>query len=361
MSTELGLRIAPDWADGVWMVELAGITTDMPIAATVAEALGVSIAGRNPMEAVVDGLSGKSAVLILDNCEHVIEEVADFVTDLLRRIPTVGLLATSREPLSIGHERVWRIDPLHADSEANALFVDRAQAAGLRGDLTEEDWEVVERICRRLDGIPLALELAAARVAAVSAPEIVSRLDDRFRLLRTGSRSGVPHHQTLRVLIDWSYDLLPPEERALLARLSIFSGGWTLESAGAVCSSADLDAAGVFDGCLSLVSKSLVELDTDLTRAKILDSYLDTIWEETERRKAEEEAEAEDEESEEGEDGEGDEEGGFSLSDLEKLMSQFGNENEEILKVAVDTAFQGVDLNELETAFHEFIASGFSD
>ncbi len=186
------------------------------------------------MEALIDTLRDKELLLILDNCEHLVGACAGIVEALLRACPKLRILATSRETLKIPGETAWRIPPLASD-EAVQVFAERARAVKPGFALTDYTTSVVAQICDRLDGMPLAIELAVSRLPALSVEQLAARLDDRFSLLSGGSRTALPRHQTLRTLIDWSYDLLSEPERLLLRRLSVFVGGWTLEAAEEVC------------------------------------------------------------------------------------------------------------------------------
>jgi non-specific serine/threonine protein kinase len=251
-------RPAP-FPDGVWLVELAPIADPALVADAVALALGLHSATRSALTMLTDHLRDKRLLLLLDNCEHLIQACAELVGALLRACPALHILATSREGLNIPGETRWRIPPLVTD-EAVQLFVAHARAAQPGFTLTELTAPVVAQVCERLDGMPLAIELAAARLHAFSVEQIVARLDDRFRLLTGGSRTALPRHQTLRALIDWSYDLLPEAERALLRQLSVFAGGWTLDAAEAAAEALH-GSADVLDLLAQLVSKSLVVVD----------------------------------------------------------------------------------------------------
>jgi predicted ATPase len=210
-------------------------------------------------------------LLILDNCEHLLAACADLAAHLLSTCPHLRLLATSREALLIDGEVTWRVPslsrpgadsrfPMHRDgqSEAAQLFAERAAAALPGFALSEENWPAVADICRRLDGIPLALELAAARIRALSVEQIALRLSDRFRLLTSGDRTAQPRQQTLRGALDWSHELLTPPERQVFRRVSVFAGGWSVEAAESVCVSDGLESSDVFDLLSHLVEKSLV-------------------------------------------------------------------------------------------------------
>lgn len=251
--TRLALQTAgtvlEHYPDGVWLVELASISDPSLVTRETAASLGVQEQRGRPMiDALVDDLRPTRTLLLLDNCEHLIGACADLADALVRACPEVQILATSREPLGIDGETDWRVpslavpDPSRlppldrlARYEGVQLFVERAMAAVPSFLLTDEEAAPVARICERLDGIPLAIELAAARMKALSASQIAGRLDDLFRLLTVGSRTALPRQQTLRATLDWSYDLLSETERRLFARLSVFAGGWTLEAAEAVC------------------------------------------------------------------------------------------------------------------------------
>ena len=282
--TRLGLQVAaglPDGAgDGVWFADLAPLGDPDLVAVTVADVLGVrQEPGRPVLDTLVEAVGGRSLLVLLDNCEHVIGACAKLADALLRGCPNLALLATSREPLGIDGERVYRVPsmgtPADGDdagairaSEAVRLLADRAAAQGvpLAGD--EQTAEVAGRICRRLDGIPLAIELAAARLRVMPAAELEARLDERFALLTGGSRAGLPRQQTLRAMVDWSWELLTGAERAVLARLSVFAGGFGLAAAEAVAAGPDVPAGEVLGHLGALVDKSLVQFgDTGPARA----------------------------------------------------------------------------------------------
>jgi len=220
---------------------------------------------------LVDFLRPRSLLLILDNCEHLLSACAQLADSLLHRCPTLKILATSREGLGIAGERIYRVpslsvpDPRHpaslealAQYEAVRLFVERAALGKPGFALTRDNAAAVAQVCQRLDGIPLAIELAAARVKAVSVEDIGKRLHDRFRLLTGGSRTAMPRQQTLRAALDWSYDLLSDAEQTVLRRLAAFEGGFTMEAAEAVCPGREVGAADVLDLLTHLVDKSLV-------------------------------------------------------------------------------------------------------
>jgi predicted ATPase/class 3 adenylate cyclase len=292
--TRLSLQVAANlldvFQDGVWFVELASLTDPVLAPQTVATALGLrEEAGRPLVDTLTNYLHMKSVLLILDNCEHLIETTAQLVEALLQACPNLRLLVSSRESLGIRGETTFRVPSLsipdiriaHSvemvmQSESARLFVERAQTALPSFVVTKENVPSLAQVCARLDGIPLAIELAAARVKMLKVEQIAQRLDDRFRLLTGGSRTALPRQQTLRALIDWSFDLLPESERALLRRLSVFSGGWTLEAAETVCHGSGIDRYDVLDLLTQLVNKSLVVVvDTDdisETRYRLLET-----------------------------------------------------------------------------------------
>jgi predicted ATPase/DNA-binding XRE family transcriptional regulator len=264
-------RVLDAYPDGVWLVELAPLAQPELVCQTVAVALGATEERGQPiLTTLTSAIAGRRVLLVLDNCEHLVAACADLAEALLRACPNLTVLATSREPLDVAGETIWPVPPLGiedprdaplaalARADAVRLFVDRARAVRPDFTLTVETAPMIARICRRLDGLPLAIELAAARVNVLAPKQIAARLDDRFRLLTGGHRAAPRHHQTLRGLFDWSYDLLSPSERALFRRLSVFSGGWTIEAAEAVCAGSGVDPSDVLDVLASLVTKSLV-------------------------------------------------------------------------------------------------------
>jgi non-specific serine/threonine protein kinase len=273
--TRLGLQVAAGLADGawdgVWFADLAPLGDPDLVAVTVADVLGVrQEPGRPVLDTLMAAVGGESLLVILDNCEHVVGACAKLADALLRGCPNLALLATSREPLGIGGEYVYRVPslavPVDGDdagaiwaSEAVRLLADRAAAQGvpLAGD--DETAAVAGRICRQLDGIPLAIELAAARLRVLPASELEARLDQRFALLTGGSRAGLVRQQTLRAMVDWSWELLTGAERAVLAALSVFAGGFGLAAAEAVAAGPDVPAGEVLAHLGALVDKSLVQ------------------------------------------------------------------------------------------------------
>ena len=276
--TRLGLQVAAELldgsGDGVWLVELAAITTEDTVAPAVSEALRLGAQptrqGRPVLETLLDALAPQDALIVLDNCEHLIGACAKIAELILRRCPRVRLLTTSREPLGIGGETIYRVPSLSlpgpddtgpaaaGSSDAVALFAARASAHGVGLPADEETGSLVVSICRRLDGMPLAIELAAARLRSLSLNELHDRLDQRFRLLTGGSRTALARQQTLRAAVGWSYSLLTGAEQVLLGRLSVFAAGFGLDAAEAVCGVGGLDVLDVADLLGSLVDKSLV-------------------------------------------------------------------------------------------------------
>jgi len=282
------------FADGVWLIEFAGLSTADLLAQTIAKVLALPEApDLAPIEQLGAFLQGRYLLLVLDNCEHLIEESARIVAFLLARCPRLVVLATSREPLAISGEVVLRVPPLRLPdpaqpldcasllhSDAVRLFVERAQAAEPSFELTATNAGAVVEICRRLDGIPLALELAAGRVRGMGVSLLAARLDQRFGLLIGGDRSALPRHQTLRTTIDWSYRLLSAAEQVVLRRLSIFAGDFSLEAAESVSAGVYRDQnrreaitpEAVLNHLLQLVNKSLVQFNQDTGRYRLLET-----------------------------------------------------------------------------------------
>jgi predicted ATPase/class 3 adenylate cyclase len=253
LSLEVGAEELASFPNGVWLIELAPLSDESQIMPALAQAFGLHELPFNTLaNLVADYLRDKKLLLILDNCEHLIAACAKLADDLLHQCAGLKILASSREALGIPGEIAYRTPSL-VDSESTRLFVERARAANARFSLTDSNAASVAQICHRLDGIPLAIELAAARTKLLSADQIAARLDDLFRLLVGGSRTALPRQQTLRALIDWSYDLLSEEEKNLLCIASVFAGGWTVEALEAV--SEDPRALEHLEG---LVNKSLV-------------------------------------------------------------------------------------------------------
>ncbi len=277
--TRLGLRAAStlldEMPDGIFLIELAPITEPSLIINAIGSALGVAEEPSRPMvDTVLDFLRDRRVMLLLDNCEHVLAATANLLHRLLRSCPGLRVVATSREAFGVPGEQLFRVQPMSlpdirrlpttgelASLESVALFVERARFVKPEFELTDSNAMAVARICRRLDGIPLAIELAAARLKSLSPEQILERLNDRFRLLTGGSRTSLPHQQTLRAAMDWSYDLLKDSERALLRRISVFAGTWSLEATEGVCSGGEIDEYEVLDLLSQLVDKSLVNLE----------------------------------------------------------------------------------------------------
>ena len=264
--TRAALQVAANlldaFIDGVWLIELEALSSGDFIASTVAHVLGIGLAGSaDPTESLIQGLRQKSALLVFDNCEHLAAPAARAIGAILSACPDVKVLASSRQPLAIDGEETYVLPPLEIPAAA-ALFAQRARAADKRFALTGENAATVAEICRRLDGVPLAIELAAPKITLLSLSQLLEMLHERFRLLAQPGVDRLPRQQTLRALIDWSYDLLDDDERAAFARLSVFSGGWTLKAAAAVCTGGGIDEWRVFELLEALVSKSLVVTDS---------------------------------------------------------------------------------------------------
>ncbi len=265
LAVRLGTQVLGDFPDGVFLVEFAPLADPTLVPRQVAAALGMAVEGVETLPALVDRLGryleARRALLLLDNCEHLVGAIADLTETILARCPKAIVLATSREPLGISGERIWRVPSL-SESDGVALLCQRAREADPEFALTPANAPAVGQICRRLDGIPLAIELAAARLRILSPAQVAERLDDRFRLLTGGARTALPRHQTLLAAMDWSHQLLSESERAVLRRLSVFPAGFSLAAAEAVGSAPqDLVAAEVLDILGHLVDKSLVVVE----------------------------------------------------------------------------------------------------
>ncbi len=270
--TRLSIQVASEllskYPMGIWLVELAPLTDPARVPQSVCTVLGVIPDGNtSPLEALTNYLRSKKILLVLDNCEHMLDACAQLSVSLLRSCPDLRILTSSREALDILGEQAYRVPSLSLpnsksilniiqESEAVTLFVERARASQLEFELTEFNASFVAQICQRLDGIALAIELAASRVKMFKVEQIAARLDDAFSLLTGGNRTALPRQQTLRALIDWSYNLLSEEEKIFLQKLSVFMGGWTLEAAEAVCENKD-----ALELLTHLVDKSLVSVD----------------------------------------------------------------------------------------------------
>jgi predicted ATPase/DNA-binding CsgD family transcriptional regulator len=274
--TRLALRIAADlgrgFADGAWLVELADVRDGALVTTAVLAALDLrDQAALKPLQILLSDLQNRQLLLLLDNCEHLLGDVAPLVADVLRAAPRLTVMTTTREPLQVPGEHVIPIPPLQVppgngtqpldqlrQNEAVMLFSERAGAASGTFELTGSNQAVVVALCRRLDGLPLAIELAAVRTRVLSVEQILDRLTDRLALLTGGGRAALPRHQTLRTTIDWSYDLLTPAEQMLFRRLCVFAARFTLEDVESVCTSDEVPATGALDILSALVDKSLV-------------------------------------------------------------------------------------------------------
>ena len=255
--------VAQRFRGGVWLVELAAVSDGAGVDTALASLFMVQPQpGRSTRDVVVDALGGREVLLVIDNCEHVLDDVASLVEALVRSCAGVRVLVTSRESLSVAGEWAWRVPSLPAGSAGSVLFVERAESTAAGFEPDSDDLVVIAEICERLDGIPLAIELAAARVRSMSPTQIRDMLGERFRLL-TGSRRSIERHQTLRHAVQWSYDLLAPVEQTVLQRASVFAGGFDLAAATAVCNNSDvvLDEFDMLDVLDSLVRKSLLHVD----------------------------------------------------------------------------------------------------
>jgi predicted ATPase/class 3 adenylate cyclase len=275
LALEAAAGLLEVYPDGVWLVDLAPLADGALVPQAVAAAVGVREApGRPLLATLTDALRPKRVLLVLDNCEHLVEACARSAEALLRGCPQVRILATSREPLGLAGERPRRIPSLALPDtrrlpspeglgayEAVRLFAERASTVQPRFAVTEQNARAVAEICQRLDGIPLALELAAARVRVLPVEQLLGRLEDRFAVLTGGGRTALPRQQTLRASVDWSYDLLTGQERMLFARLAVFAGGWTLEAAEAVGAGDGIGADGVLELLTGLADRSLVVVE----------------------------------------------------------------------------------------------------
>ena len=260
LAEELALRYGSSF-DRVEWVDLAPLTDQNLLAQLVATTLRLpERSGTTPLQSLVGALCDSRALIVLDNCEHIVDACAELVDALLRSCPKITILATSREALGVARETAWLVPPL-ASAEAVQLFVERARATVPSFTLTAANTPAVTEICRRLDGIPLAIELAAARVRVLSPEQIARRLDDAFRLLTTGSRTALARHRTLRATMEWSFALLAAREQTLLRRLAVFAGAFTLDAAEVVCAGEPLETEDILDGVSALVDKSLVSME----------------------------------------------------------------------------------------------------
>jgi predicted ATPase/DNA-binding CsgD family transcriptional regulator len=275
LAVQVAAQLAPEFADGVWYVDLAPITDPELVGVTVARALGLpDQPGRSTMDTLLRFVRDRQLLVVLDNCEHLLDASAALVVALLGGAAQLSLLATSREAIGVAGEVSWRVPSLSLDGEALDLFGDRARHARPGFAVSDDNAAVVGEICARLDGVPLAIELAAARVRALSPAEILESLHDRFRLLTGGARTAVRRQQTLRASVDWSHALLTEPERVLLRRLAAFLGGFDLDAAQVVAGSGDVQRYQVLDQLALLVDKSLVVADNSggRTRYRLLET-----------------------------------------------------------------------------------------
>lgn len=290
LALQVGHAVAAHYREGVWWIDLSPLVDERLTPQTVTKALGLTVTPQQGFtNALVEHLQAKEALLVLDNCEHLVEECATLAQTLLRHCPQLQILATSREALKIPGETTWLVPLLSVPRRGTTpplaellvypalrLFLERARALLPSFQLTPQNAAAVTQVCQRLDGMPLAIELAAARVKVLSVDQIAARLDDRFRLLKADSRTVLPRYQTLRATLDWSYELLAPDERSLLQRLAIFAGGCTLEGVEyIVADAADLLDELPLDTLTRLVEKSLVvvqQQENEQTRYTLLES-----------------------------------------------------------------------------------------
>src|SRR5262249_49363319 len=280
-------ELAGSYKDGAHFIDLAPVRDPRLVASALGSVLGVAIRSENPYPALAAFLRRKQMLLVIDNCEHVAEAAAKLAEEALKSSPEVHILATSREPLRAQGETLHRLPPLETAPRftgltaaaalsvpAVQLFVERAAASAAGYELTDSEAPVVAQICRKLDGIALAIELAASRVDAFGVAGVAARLNDRFRLLTQGRRTAVPRHQTLRAAFDWSYENLSQAEQVVMCRLGIFAGPFTLEAARDVAGDGEISPAAVEDIVANLVEKSLIVADigSEATCYRFLDS-----------------------------------------------------------------------------------------
>ena len=259
LAVELGWSCLDEFNAGVWLVELAPVADPDAVDAAVASTLQIRAQpGATLVESIVDWFTGRELLLVVDNCEHLLDPIRRLINVVLARCPTVKVVATSREPLGAAGEHVHPVNVLNPAGDGVALFLDRAVAADSSFVMSDLERGVVAEICRRLDGLPLAIELAAARVRSMAPVDLLARLDDRFRLLRGVARDGVDHHETLLATVEWSYRLLSDKDHLVFDRLSVFAGGFDLRAAESVCSVDAIDEPGVVESLTTLVDKSMV-------------------------------------------------------------------------------------------------------
>lgn len=287
LALEVASRVVQRYPDGVFLVELAALSDPALVTQAVAATLGLTDRGQRAMQSLNDHLAARRLLLVLDNAEHLRTACSELVDEVLRECPGVGILVTSREPLGIAGELAHRVPSMTVPDlrqpitvaglracESARLFIDRARLLRPHFDLTPHNAQAVALVCWRLDGIPLAIELAAGRMRAMSVEEVSQRLNQRFSLLSGGASAALPRHRTLRSSIDWSYDLLSDSEQALLSRLSVFAGGCTLRSAEEVCGPEDDKRGEILDVLASLADKNLLLLDDHdgATRYRLLET-----------------------------------------------------------------------------------------
>ena len=275
LAVQVAGQLAGEFSGGVWYVDLAPITDPELVPTTAARALGLpDQPGRSTMDTLTRFIADRQMLVVLDNCEHLLDAGAALMVALLEACPGLTLLATSREPIGVAGEVSWRVPSLSLTDEAVELFTDRARGARSDFEISGDNAAVVAEICRRLDGLPLAIELAAARVRALTLPEILDSLHDRFRLLTGGARTAVRRQQTLRASVEWSHELLTEPERVLFRRLAVFLGGFDLDAAQAVAGGGDVQRYQVLDQLSLLVDKSLVVAENirDRTRYRLLET-----------------------------------------------------------------------------------------
>jgi non-specific serine/threonine protein kinase len=294
LAQESVARLVDGYPGGVWLVELAPLADSQLVPQAVASALDVREAGPRPiLETLIDTIRQRRLLLVLDNCEHLVEACAALASALLRSCPEVQILATSRQPLGLAGETVWQVPPLGLppaapnargspapDSEAMRLFVERARTVQPTFTMTDRNASAIAGICGQLDGIPLAIELAAVWVKVLTVEEIAARLGDRFRFLTGGSQTAPPRQQTLERTLDWSYDLLGVAEQVFFRRLAVFEGGWTLDAAEAVCSDDPIGSNRVLALLTQLVDKSLVQAEAghEPSRYRLLETTRHYAW-----------------------------------------------------------------------------------
>ncbi|MEV6136664.1 LuxR C-terminal-related transcriptional regulator [Nocardia sp. NPDC051990] len=291
LASEVAAVAGRSFPDGVWLVDLSGVGDADLVAQTVLTSLGLDVSNRTIEEQLVEHLADMQALIVLDNCEHLVDACGALCNLLLRSCAGLRILTTSRELLGVAGEHVYTVPPLSMPSlpvtlgalaayDAPAMLVERARAVRPELTLTERDADVVVRVCERLDGIPLAIELAATRLRSLSLPAVLDRLEDRFMLLAGSIRAAVPRQRTLRALIDWSYELCQPSEQLLWARLSVFTGGFTLAAAEGVCAGSDLPRERILDLIDHLVAQSiLAPVPTDgPPRYRMLETIREYGW-----------------------------------------------------------------------------------